>query len=188
VRSMPASAFDGAVPSDPRSALCVACHAPAADQALASPPGGALWQGYVRVPAVDGEGWDVVRAEGAHGQVPGGCIGCHGASAEAKLDHSFRVDRGSCTPCHEAEIAPLSVDARELQQRARVLAQTLSQACSTTDDASQPAHASARMPVCESPRQARALFEVSLVLEDPAAFIHNAALARALLQDAEAHR
>jgi hypothetical protein len=187
---MPASAFEGgAAPSDPRSALCVACHAATEDQALPSSPSGALWQGFARVPALDGEGWDVLRAAGAHGQVPGGCIGCHGASAAGKLDHSFRTDRATCTPCHTADLsAQLAAGTRELEQRARALAQTLSRACSTREPASEPAHAATRQPSCASPRQARALYAVNLVLEDPAAFVHNAALARALLLDAEAHR
>jgi hypothetical protein len=39
--------------------------------------------------------------------------------------------------------------------------------------------------VCSAGGLSRALYEVDLVLEDPAAFVHNAALARRLLDDAE---
>jgi hypothetical protein len=51
--------------------------------------------------------------------------------------------------------------------------------------ASEPRHASAAIS-CEVPRLGRARSEIALVVEDGAAGIHNAALARRLLDDAEA--
>jgi hypothetical protein len=175
VRTMPASAFEsGTAPSDPRGALCEACHVPA---------GGALSQGQVRLPAsdVDGSAWDVVRAAPAHAHVPGGCVGCHGASASGRIDHSFRVDPATCTSCHAAGTGALAAGARELEQRARAVAQALAGSCAV----SEPAHASTTPVACKTPRQTRAMYAARLVLEDTAAFIHNAALARALIEDAE---
>ena len=75
---------------------------------------------------------------------------------------------------------------QSLQARARALAQTLERACTVTAAAAaQPAHAAPGRVVCRAPSLARALYEVELVREDPAAFVHNAALARSLLDDAE---
>jgi len=187
VRSMPSSAFEaGAAPSDPPSALCVSCHAQGADPSPAPSPSGALWQGQARVPAADGDGWDVLRAEGAHSRLPGGCIGCHGATTEGRIDHSFRIDPKTCAPCHAPGTeALLASAARELEQRARALEQSLAASCSTSASTSQPAHAAPGPLLCRDPRQTRALYEINLVLEDPAALVHNANLARLLLQDAE---
>jgi hypothetical protein len=49
----------------------------------------------------------------------------------------------------------------------------------------EPPHATAPGPTCGSSPLSRALYEVTLVLEDPAAGIHNASFARKLLGDAE---
>jgi hypothetical protein len=75
---------------------------------------------------------------------------------------------------------------RSLQERARALTQKLEQACAVTAGAtSEPAHAAPGRVACRDPRLTRALYELDLVLEDPAAVVHNAALARSLLEDAE---
>ncbi len=191
VRSMPASASDlpdaRAVASrDPSSALCLACHAPAPGQTLASAPSGALWQGQVRVPAANGEGWEVLRAASAHGEVKGGCVGCHGATKDGRVDHSFRVDAASCKTCHAAGSSALSAaPQQELEQRARALAQALEPSCPSSEPASKAAHASPRQLACKTPQRTRAMYAVNVLLEDRAAWVHNAALARLLLQDAE---
>jgi hypothetical protein len=147
-----------------------------------------LWLGHVRVPSAAGDGWEVVHGAGVHSGVPGGCVGCHGATAAGgKVDHSFRVDTGSCQQCHSASVSLQPSAAQPgLQERARALAQALEQACSVTAPAtSEPAHAAPGRVVCSTPRLTRAMYELGLVLEDPAAFVHNAALARSLLEDAE---
>lgn len=193
VRTVPVGTVDDDAALDASSALCLACHAPAPEQPLPSAPSGALWQGQARVPAADGNGWDVLRVAGAHRQVPRGCVGCHGAAAagaqgaRANLDHSFRVEPKTCTSCHVPGSSQLSDGPNELAQRARALAQALARACRVSASASQPAHASAHEAACDSPRQTRALYEVQLVLQDRAALVHNGALARALLQDAQAN-
>ena len=170
----------------PGGALCVECHEQRADDSLASAPSGALPQGQVRVPTADGDGWEVLRADGAHSKLPGGCVACHGATPEGRVDHSFRVDRRTCTPCHAAGTEPqLAAGASDLQQRARALAQALEPACAASKPTSQPAHAAPSPVHCKAAHQTRAMFELSLLLEDSAAFVHNPKLARLLLQDAE---
>jgi hypothetical protein len=189
LRSIPdPSASQGdPTPLDPRSALCVKCHAPTADETQPSASSGVLWQGSVRVPTAAGDGWEVVRAPSAHRSVPGGCIGCHGATPGGTVEHSFRVDKGTCKQCHAASVSQQqSAAQRSLQERARALAQRLEQACAVTGRAtSEPAHAAPGRVVCRAPRLRRAMYELYLVLEDPAASAHNAALARSLLEDAE---
>ena len=49
----------------------------------------------------------------------------------------------------------------------------------------EPRHAARATEPCRSQPLTRARFELALVLEDPAAAIHNAAFARSLLDDAE---
>jgi hypothetical protein len=184
----PSPRHDDTPPLDPRSASCMQCHVPAADEAQPSASSGALWQGRVQVPAASGDGWEVVRAASVHSGVPGGCVGCHGATAGGKVDHSFRVDTASCTQCHVAGVGlQPSAAQRSVQERASALAQRLEQACSVTMPAavSGPAHAAPRRVACRAPRLARAMYEIDLVREDPAAFVHNAALVRTLLEDAE---
>jgi hypothetical protein len=173
-------------PLDPRSAACVQCHSPVPDEPRPSASSGALWQGRVRVPAAEGAGWEELRAAGAHAAVPGGCVGCHGASATGRVDHSFRVDARSCKACHANGVEQPPDTQRALQDRAHALGQTIERACVVTEPAgAEPTHATPDRVVCRAPRLARALYEIDLVLEDPAAFVHNAALARSVLDDAE---
>lgn len=172
---------------DPRSAACMQCHSPAADETQPSASSGVLWSGRVRVPAQAGSGWETLEAAGAHASVRGGCIGCHGATEVGRLDHSFRADAVACKPCHAGGVSPNApADSQALQERARVLAQTLERTCTVTAPANaRPEHVAPGRVVCRAPGVARALYEVSVVREDPAAFVHNSALARRLLDDAE---
>jgi hypothetical protein len=172
---------------DPRSAACVPCHSPAADETQPSAASGVLWLGRLRVPAAEGSGWEVIHATGVHASVTGGCIGCHGATNGGRVDHSFRVDESSCKPCHtQGMILQPPSEPRGLQERARALAETLERACTTTAHASaEPEHATPGRVICRAPGLARALYEVGIVREDPAAFVHNPALARRLLDDAD---
>ena len=128
-----------------------------------------------------------MRAAAVHRDVPGGCIGCHGATAGVGVDHSFRADTRNCKPCHaDAVNLQPSAAQRSLQDRARALAQRLEHACDVTPhERWEPAHAVLGRVACRAPGLARSMYELDLVLEDPAAFVHNAALARSLLDDAE---
>jgi hypothetical protein len=183
LRGMP----DASAAVDPRSASCLQCHSPAPDETQPSASSGVLWQGRARVPGASGTDWDVVAAAGAHASVPGGCIGCHGATDSDRIDHSFRADASRCTRCHQDGVSLQAPAGQQtLQERARTLAQTLERACTVNASATtQPPHATPGRVMCKTPGLARALYEIELVREDPAAFVHNAALARSLLEDAE---
>lgn len=185
IRQLPASE-----PSvEPRTALCVRCHAPVAGELQPSASSAALWLGSVQLPAADQAGWERVTAPSAHRAVPGGCIGCHGKTAAAqrgKLDHSFRSDASGCAGCHgdaserSARVADVQ---RSLQLRAQALAQRSSAECPSAVAGLR--HGMAAVEPCRSQASTRARFALALVLADPAAAIHNAAFARLLLDDAE---
>ncbi len=184
IRRLPASESE----PEPRIAVCLRCHSPIAGERLPSASSGPLWLGSVRVPARDRDGWELVAAASAHRAVPGGCVGCHGATAAAKggkLDHSFRTDPRSCAGCHDAsEARARGRDAqRSLQQRAHALALRLAAEC--PGPTAELSHAGGARAPCRLQPLTRARFELALVLEDKAAAIHNAALARSLLDDAE---
>jgi hypothetical protein len=173
------------------SAVCVPCHAPIDGERYPSASAAALYAG--RVPLA---GAPTVRAP--HDNVPGGCIGCHGATARPKvLDHSFAVDRARCAGCHGGSSPPEERAGDQgvlVHERAVFLLTKLRERLGLAAS-SAPAHAVSlggppQTPGVAPPAQtpealARALYEVGLVVEDPAAGVHNAPLARALLLDAE---
>jgi hypothetical protein len=134
-------------------------------------------------------GSDLVSGPAPHRDVPGGCVGCHGRRAKSgALDHSFRVDRATCAECHRSGVP---AEDASLQARASELLSQLYPRCSGAPKAEAEAethpHASAaRIGNCPSPALERALYEVLLVVEDPAAAVHNPVFARQLLGDAAA--
>ena len=167
---------------EPATALCVRCHSPEPGSLQPSAAAVPIFLGRVRVPGTTDAAWELVQGPSAHGAVSRGCIGCHGAST-ARVDHSFRSDLQSCATCH-ADMAPLLRAGRELQEHARRLQAELSARC-PMPEAARPPHAGQATASCSAPRFDRARYEVQLVLEDPAAGVHNAAFARELLRDAE---
>lgn len=183
IRQLPASDPE----LEPSTAVCLRCHSPVASELRPSASAGALWLGRAQLPAADRDGWEAVSAASAHRAVPGGCVGCHGARSPAggKLDHSFRADAHSCSGCHNPNEQPARAqDAqRSLVQRAKALALRLAADCPST--AAEPGHAKRTTERCATQPLTRARFAIDLVLEDPAAAIHNAAFARSLLDDAE---
>jgi hypothetical protein len=197
VRSVPVpSALGGEAAGrlDARSALCASCHAPLEGAPLPAASAAALWAGRVRVPDANKSGeWELVRGPAPHGSAANGCIGCHGAHAPAgqgvaRLDHSFRVRSAACATCHEAnDPAHASAPRAELRSRVIELERRIARSCvqasgARTDD---PPHATTTTG-CRSQSLTRALYELRLLVEDPAAWVHNAAFARQLLADAEA--
>jgi hypothetical protein len=176
VRAVPIPKEPGAEPwvaSHPTSGVCVACHEPGPSETMPAASGAVLLLGRAAMP--DGS---VVSGRAPHDAVDGGCVGCHGGARPT--DHSFRVDARRCSPCHPTEPhEALDANGLTIQARARALWGQL-----TADPL--PAgtlHASAaRLPTGPS---RRALYAIALVLEDPAAGVHNAAFARLLLDDAE---
>jgi hypothetical protein len=175
---------------EPSSALCVSCHQPLPDAPQPSAASAALWLGRARVPALEPGRWDELSAAGPHRAVSGGCVGCHGRKSAADgggVDHSFRSDRRACRSCHRERglEAKAAASTRELRERAEALARRLPAECPLAPSSERaPSHASAAVS-CEVPRLGRARYEIALVLEDGAAGVHGAALARSLLDDAE---
>jgi hypothetical protein len=186
----PASRNAAGASTDSITSLCVRCHSPEASDLQPSAAAGSLHLGRVRVPLADRTGWELTRGPAPHGTVPSGCIGCHGGRAAApntRLDHSFQADMRTCGSCHKPDIGErLRISQRAIELRARTLLRMLAAHCTPIDvEGSAPPHASAFEQSCSAPRFTRALYEVRLILEDPAAGVHNASFARELLDDAE---
>jgi hypothetical protein len=165
------------------SALCIPCHAPVPDERLPSASAASIWAGRALLPP----GGDLPSPAAPHVAVPGGCLGCHGG-AKAPTDHSFRVRDESCAGCHAGSAPKEHADAEGLRvaERAHLLWTALSARVARSPGiGGEPAHASPTEPPSAAPTAlARAMYEVALVLEDPAAGAHNAPFARALLADA----
>jgi hypothetical protein len=119
-------------------------------------------------------------------------VGCHGSREFASgrsTDHSFATDSAACAKCHPQGAPDEQFDAqhRTVRQWAMSLDSEIARRCarSASPSPSQPLHAASPRSACGSPSLMRALYEVTLVLEDPAAGVHNASFARQLLADAE---
>lgn len=137
------------------SRVCVPCHA--------SPAGAAEI---------------VFGAPHPHASIGGGCIGCHGAPRDARgrLDHAFGVDRATCAGCHPNGADERAIGGATIQERARALWKRLGGGAARGP---LPPHAQDGAPADGAARLVRQ------VLEDPAAATHNAARARALLDEVE---
>jgi predicted CXXCH cytochrome family protein len=171
------------------SGVCLPCHMPAQNETVPSASAAALWLGR------PGERAALVRAAtpAPHLSVQGGCIGCHagedrGEGWERGASHTFRVSGRACVPCHDRE----KVEERpgrggmRVAERARALFDRhfALRAVPLAVRGAGGVHAAG--PQAErDPDAARALWNVMLVLEDPAAGAHNAPLARELLDEAE---
>ena len=115
-----------------------------------------------------------------HDGAPKGCLTCH-TDPDADMlgkGHDFRARPATCVRCH-AE--PKTRDP-SLEQRARALFERLAPELTTAK--SGPWHA-ASASLTADPATARALRNVLLVLEDPAAHVHHPRYASALLETAE---
>ncbi|MET0389628.1 MAG: hypothetical protein ABW321_26885 [Polyangiales bacterium] len=169
----------------PSSALCSSCHVPGDHEPQPSASSAALWLGRVEVPSSEDTSFQPLTAAGPHRTIANGCIGCHGKSTmepgSGPVDHSFRVDPTSCSGCHGQTDAAERQEAmqRGLRDRAASLWQRLSPDCPLG------LHSDPAADSCNTQRLTRARYEIALVLQDRAAAVHNAVLARALLDDAE---
>ena len=190
-RSVPDSAADPAF--DARVRLCASCHAPLDALPLPAAGAAALWAGRARVPdAVEPGRWQFVGGPAPHAAHGAGCTSCHGASpalaAASAVDHGFRANPAVCANCHRGDAATREAGAAlELRAQALGLTQRLPEACAIASEpgAGPPPHAMSAA-ACPKPAQQRARYEIALVLEDPAAWVHNPAFARQLLADARA--
>jgi hypothetical protein len=164
---------------DAATRICIACHGPLADERDPAQSAASLWFGD-----------EPARTLAPHRAVPGGCVGCHmRAQSGARPDgsgHAFRADRARCKSCHANGTANERVTpAGRISVRARAIWARLAARGVVPDLASAPPHALAP-PVDRVPEPlARAASSVRLVLEDPAAWVHNGPRARALLDEAE---
>lgn len=158
------------------SRVCVACHAPSAGSTPEA-SSAAILAGQGGVDPSSGEPLELAPV---HAQDARGCLRCHSSGPPELVlgkSHAFRAEPSTCTGCHEPrERVP------SLRERAeRLLARWGREAPS---DASLPLHARPA-PKSLAPEQERALTNVRLVLEDPAADVHHPAYAKLLLDAAE---
>jgi hypothetical protein len=187
LRAVPLPTSLEGVPIEAPSAICMPCHAPAfaarpldGPLRLPSASAAAIWAGRA---GVDPETGAPLAGTPVHGGVERSCLGCHAGGPrtfERGSGHAFAVDRAVCRACHPGGVP--DSDSR-LQEEARDLLSRLrgpTKASSPTTNG--PPHV---MPSSlPADRRGRAIYDLTLVLEDPAAASHNAPFARALLDAA----
>ncbi|HEX6242454.1 MAG TPA: hypothetical protein VFZ61_16190, partial [Polyangiales bacterium] len=182
----PALLASVAAPADAVSSVCTPCHSPIPERSLPAASGAALWLGRIELPRELGGAR--LTGPAPHGALEGGCVGCHGKREppSTKTDHSFKADPSRCGNCHDDEArAQWDAEERALRTRAEALWRTVAMACGYLPDlAATPLHAHGEPPRCRSHGLTRARYLVALVIEDGAAFQHNAPFARQLLEQA----
>ncbi|MBI4512235.1 MAG: hypothetical protein HY698_21560 [Deltaproteobacteria bacterium] len=171
------------------SGVCVPCHAPRPGESRPGATAAALWLGGAGVSSAG----DPLKGPAAHAEAGVGCVDCHAAgdgklTVERGAGHEFRSDKKRCEICHDAgdlEEKP-GKDGRRVAERAALLWARLGHgpARPGAGNGRQPPHAEAASAIRDRVRQP-AEWNVLLVLEDPAAGVHNAAYARLLLDEAE---
>ena len=163
------------------SRVCINCHAPSATAKLPEASAAAIIAGRGGREPASGMALELT---GPHESAERGCLSCHdsgpGEPALGKT-HGFVASEQACRRCHAA--AP----ARDpsLRERARRLLERLEPALALAADGSATTWHETPREVPRSPDTARALYGVLLVLEDPAADVHNPAYAKLLLDAAE---
>ena len=116
-----------------------------------------------------------------HAAAPKGCLSCHDSGPDALVlgkTHGFQSSEAACLRCHDGPRGRnpgLAVRARALLARLYF---------NQHESAGKPWHAGPARAL-STPAQMRALRNVLLVLEDPAADVHHPAYAAALLDAAE---
>ncbi|MEE8408216.1 MAG: hypothetical protein V3T05_01300 [Myxococcota bacterium] len=167
----------GALPAAAEaSGICVSCHFPDTGSALPAASAAALWLGRGGVAVFDGE---PLSGRAPHLNVEGGCVGCHGGST----GHQFAVDRDRCRGCHADGVPEPtgSIRARAESLWLELISRDVVRVDGRRDEAP---HAAARCIKPVATPEARAAWNVALVLEDRAAMWHNAEYARRLLDQA----
>jgi hypothetical protein len=165
LREPPPPAVLGQLPPGARP-ICLGCHTPDSETPSSA---AALWLGRGGLDPRGG----ALEGPAPHAPIAGGCTGCHGAGEAGGAGHRFAASTGACRGCH----GPLPAST-EIRGRALRLWSALGQATSAD-----PPHA-ARPAIDRSTPRGRAAWNVLLVLEDPAAAVHNAGYARRLLDAA----
>jgi hypothetical protein len=159
------------------SSVCLGCHAPEPTDDAPTASAAALWLGRGGLDPGTGA---ALAGPAPHASIAGGCVGCHDSGPRdvaRGASHAFVAGKAACARCH-AKALP----ADELRADARALWSALRK--SAPDSGGAPPHARAAHLDRATPL-GRAAWDVSLVLEDPAAAAHNAPYARQLLAAAE---
>lgn len=168
-------------PLPPRAAqpdsICLLCHAPRVeDEGWPAASAAALILGRG---GVDPETGAPLVAPAPHATQARGCLACHGAGPpdlERGKSHGFQAPEASCRTCHPGGKAVPDLRAEAMRLRERI-------APDASAEVARPWHAQG-MRLDRRSAAGRALWNVALVLEDPAAATHNAGYARLLLNSA----
>lgn len=177
LRDFPLPASIGEPPASflGKSRVCISCHAPSGAGSAPEASAAVLVAGRGGLEPETGEPLELSSPHASHAR---GCLVCHdGGPAQLVLGktHGFQAAASACARCHE--VAPPrdpSIAARAQSLLAR-LEPAAARAAPHQHDAS----------VLAPPALARAVYDVRLVLEDPAADVHHPRYARALLDAAE---
>jgi hypothetical protein len=159
------------------SRVCFTCHAPDGDQPSAS--AAAIWAGRG---GVEPETGVALVGSAPHAKETRGCLGCHGAGPDSLSlgkGHAFQAPSTTCARCHDDAVARSPA----LAARARALFAKLTPERARSASTEPPHALPPRQPL--SVARQRALRDTLLVLEDPAADVHNQPYATLLLDRAE---
>jgi hypothetical protein len=159
------------------SRVCLSCHAPSRE---GSPPEASAAALVLARGGTEPRTGAPLTSAAPHATALAGCLSCHGSGPEGLgrgAAHAFSVAPNACSSCH----APRPRDP-SLAARARALLGRLGGTLSLSDA---PLHATPGRTLADASR-ARAFANVALVLEDPAADVHNPRYAAHLLDAAEA--
>jgi len=176
-----------------QSRICVPCHKSDPATGAASEVGPLQQQAttvdlLLGVGAVRLDTGEPLTAAAPHGQVPGGCVGCHSTGPSAFThgrNHGFSVDPEGCRGCHDGTGAQLLRDTatsrsppQQLQRRFTQLLEDFAAARLLPPDTERPAGLHARQwqvrnlaGVPQSTR--RALHNLLLLAGDRGAYPHN---------------
>jgi hypothetical protein len=159
------------------SRVCVSCHAPSSTSAWPEASAASIILGRGGFEPASGA---PLHVKAPHDGAPKGCVTCHTDPNADTLGkgHDFRARPETCVRCH-ADPKPRDTS---LAERAQALLRRLAPELEATR--SGPWHAADRALPAD-PTRARALRNVLLVLEDPAADVHHPRYASALLDAAE---
>ena len=160
------------------SRVCISCHAPSSDTLRPEASAAALVAGQG---GLEPETGAAILLAGPHSADAKGCLSCHDSGPDELVlgrSHGFRATEQGCTRCHGAK----SRDPRLRERAQRLLGRLDPQR--SLGSAERPWHESYQL-LLPTPQQTRALRNVLLVLEDPAADVHHPRYAQALLDAAE---
>jgi hypothetical protein len=176
---LPATLPDPPVSYRGISQVCIACHAPSSDQLPPEASAASILAGQGGFEPRTGE--RLTRAA-PHAAGPKGCLSCHDSGPDALVlgkTHGFQSSDAACLRCHDRRLERNPA----LALRAQGLLERLDPQ-QGRPSADRPWHARPTRAL-PTPEQTRALHNVLLVLEDPAADVHHPAYASALLDAAE---